>query len=573
MISFDVSFFHSLIKCPMLILFFAQQPSYAPVIPIRANTITILRNVPERYLTPRELEKFLEIALTFLRRHTEDSMTIESLELYHQKLMKVDAVSCGVTPTEVLSPQKQARAFVTEGESDKKLLKKDGNKCQVWGMEVTLIAKVSFAFLPHNLLGSMAAVAFENHEQEFLDLLHEQQAFYTFFKIMDGISAVGVDELTPPPTESPTTYAYFLEQQKVLIDENVTITEDTDTGLGFGVFVGLGIGFLWCCLTAISIAYLMNARGEMEEQRDLENLLNAEKDPVKSVGRAKGNISKKKSDLTESSNSTDSDSDEPKNPRINARTRAKLSQSVNATRTREVEEVSTRRVSSNNNDMKKVQFKGNTGQRPMAQSVVVTKIENRAILGKDKNVATKPHSQSAVITKYESQELFSESAPELRKSSTRKPHSQSIVITNSDNQSLNRSAPDLRKSSTKKKSSTGSRKLSQSINQASLEESLARNDQKALKRSVRSSMKGSDSLKRSSTGSSGKSSRGSSKDSLRRSSTSDSSENLRKLRASSKGSSTSSPYRDDSRLRHSEKGGANQRRSASKAMRSQSMIT
>jgi len=42
-----------------------------------------------------------------------------------------------------------------------------------------------------------------------------------------------------------------------------------------GVFVGLGIGFLWCCLTGISVAYIIGARGEMEDARDLDNLLKA----------------------------------------------------------------------------------------------------------------------------------------------------------------------------------------------------------------------------------------------------------------------------------------------------------
>ena len=71
-------------------------------------------------------------------------------------------------------------------------------ECQVMGMEVTLIAKVSSASLPHNLLGSTAAAAFEEHEQEFLNQLHEHQAFYTYFKSIDRISAVDVDELLLP---------------------------------------------------------------------------------------------------------------------------------------------------------------------------------------------------------------------------------------------------------------------------------------------------------------------------------------------------------------------------------------
>ena len=496
--------------------------------------IAILHNVPERDLTAREEEKFLEIALKFLRRHTEDSMTIEGLELYHQKLMKVDADpdSCGTVTTDVSSSKQMARSSTSLGEKPKTTLQKEDSKCQVWGMEVTLIVKVSFAFLPNNLLGNMAAVAFEEHEQEFLDLMHEQQAFYTFFKIMDGVSAFGIEELTPPPTQSPTTLEAYLAKQETHILLNVTEDEETEAGLGFGVFVGVGIGFLWCCLTAISIAYLMNARGEMEEQRDLENLLNAEKaDPVAAGGDDKDDDLKKNSDANTSSDDSDP-FDQSKNPRLNARARAGLSQSVNVTGVQRVETaVAARRVHSTE-DMKKVQF--SSTQRPMARSVVVTKNENKAVVENGKVMgAALPAATSVPDTSLQQQDHGG-------KVPINKPgrRSQSVVITKHENRELlNQSAPDMRKSATKKKPSSGSRKLSQSLNLETLEENLTKNDHKALKRSGRSSM-------RSSTRSS---SRDSSNDSSRR---------------------PSNVNRDD--LRHSDKGGS--RKPSSKAKRSQSMI-
>lgn len=489
--------------------------------------IAILHNVPERDLTAREEEKFLEIALKFLRRHTEDSMTIEGLELYHQKLMKVDADpdSCGAVTTDVSSSKQMARSSTSLGEKPNTALQKEDSKCQVWGMEVTLIVKVSFAFLPNNLLGNMAAVAFEEHEQEFLDLMHEQQAFYTFFKIMDGVSAFGIEELTPPPTQSPTTLEAYLAKQETHILLNVTEDEETEAGLGFGVFVGVGIGFLWCCLTAISIAYLMNARGEMEEQRDLENLLNAEKaDPVEASGGDEDDDLKKNSDANTSSDDSDP-FDQSKNPRLNARARAGLSQSVNVTGVQRVETaVAARGVHST--DMKKVQF----SSTQMARSVVVTKNENRAVVENGKAL---PTATSVPDTSLQQQDHGGK-VP-INKPARR---SQSVVITKHENRELlNQSAPDMRKSATKKKPSSGSRKLSQSLNLETLEENLTKNDHKALKRSGRSSM-------RSSTKSSGR----------------DSSNDSSRL--------PSNVNRDD--LRHSDKGGS--RKPSSKAKRSQSMI-
>ena len=46
------------------------------------------------------------------------------------------------------------------------------------------------------------------------------------------------------------------------------------------MFLGLGIGFLWCCLTAISLTYLMNARSEMKERHELEEFLKKKKNTL-----------------------------------------------------------------------------------------------------------------------------------------------------------------------------------------------------------------------------------------------------------------------------------------------------
>ena len=109
----------------------------------------------------------------------------------------------------------------------------------VAAMDVTLILRVSFANLPPNLLGNMASVAIEENEQELLDLLHEQQAFYTFFKLVDGVSSRTILEVTPPPTPEPTTVAHYEAVQAALEAEELEIVEEEDSGLGFGECCGV----------------------------------------------------------------------------------------------------------------------------------------------------------------------------------------------------------------------------------------------------------------------------------------------------------------------------------------------
>ncbi|EJK50247.1 hypothetical protein THAOC_30810 [Thalassiosira oceanica] len=200
------------------------------------------------------------------------------------------------------------------------------------GMEVHLILKVSYAFLPYELLSDMAVVAIEENESELLDLLHEQQAFYTFFRNMDQVTSRVIEgDMTLAPTVAPSTLAYMEANQA---QEILNLTATEDSGIGFGVMVGVGVGFLWCCLTAVAVACLMKARGEIMEQRDMENLLKAQRDgPIASSSSSPPEVRKDAELGSKHDHSTDSDDesdpfDHTKNSRLAPRARAEVAKSV-----------------------------------------------------------------------------------------------------------------------------------------------------------------------------------------------------------------------------------------------------
>lgn len=160
-------------------------------------------------MTSREIEKFLEITTEFLRRHTQSSMVIEGVELWHQKLTLADAKEGSVTWEEEevreaeqedlnISPDDEGEQTTDMSMSpskrrklnDKKKLSKGQPKHEqkvevpkVTAVEITLIIKISVSTLPQNLLGNMAAVAMNENQEELLSLLNEQAAFYTYFKV------------------------------------------------------------------------------------------------------------------------------------------------------------------------------------------------------------------------------------------------------------------------------------------------------------------------------------------------------------------------------------------------------
>ncbi|KAL3795552.1 hypothetical protein HJC23_009265 [Cyclotella cryptica] len=255
-------------------------PTSSPIVPMRANINVNLRNVPDRVMTEREYGKFLELILKFLQKYTEKSMAIEGIDLWHQQQVFVDA-SPNITwnATEATPAQQNKQRQLLEQEKLDQILafkkkQKEHAAPQTAAMQVTLVLRISFTFLPENLLGKMAVVAIQDNESELIMLLREQSAFYSYFKTLDGITSDVVLELTLPPTTEPTALGFFL------LNQQKDVVPDDSSGFGFGVMVGLAVGFLWFCLTGCSIVYLIKARTAMKEQRDLENLLKQSSSPA-----------------------------------------------------------------------------------------------------------------------------------------------------------------------------------------------------------------------------------------------------------------------------------------------------
>ncbi len=233
------------------------EPTASPIVSTKANFVSVFRNVPPRPMNDREEEKFKQIILSFLQKFTEDSMVIDEIDIWHQK---------SVLETDLIKANGKSKGISTNRSNNRR---NDEALPQVYSLEVTVIMRISYFFLPSNLLGSMAAETIDDNQDLLLGLFRGQNSFYGYFKQMDDIDSFAIDSVTMPPTESPITQAQALENAIIATE----ISEETPTGTNFAVFVGAGVATLWCCLTAISITYVLKKRGEMEEMKDMEDLL------------------------------------------------------------------------------------------------------------------------------------------------------------------------------------------------------------------------------------------------------------------------------------------------------------
>jgi len=259
---------------------------------MRAAVVSTFRNVPDRGMNEQEIEKFLEIVTGFLRGRTKTSMVIDGIDYWHHTLTMVDAdegssVSRGVNrgllekrnrnhEQTTVETDKDSPPYKLKIKRERKQRKVKGKKKetavpQVVAVEITMILRISIAFLPDNLLGKLAAAEINENQSELLSLLHTESAFYTYFKNMDGIMSRTIERVTEVPTPRPTT----LDSQQVSVAADDV--EPDDEGVGFIIFVVLSIGVLWCFLTVVSLSYLSRRRVQMKEDRNMEDLLQQEK--------------------------------------------------------------------------------------------------------------------------------------------------------------------------------------------------------------------------------------------------------------------------------------------------------
>ena len=213
-------------------------------------------------MNEREEEKFKQILETFLQKLTEDSMTLTGIDIWHQKVIESDS-----------NTAKDTSAVSSRNNNRHNRNLQDAPK--MYSLEVTVIMRVSYSFLPISLLGNMAAATIDDNKEVLLGLLQGQNSFYSYFKKMDDIYSIAVDTVTNPPTQAPVTQAQLMELDE--ITDLSVVSEDDPSGSNFAVYVGVGVAALWCCLTAISITYVLKMRGEMEEMHEMEDLLAQEK--------------------------------------------------------------------------------------------------------------------------------------------------------------------------------------------------------------------------------------------------------------------------------------------------------
>lgn len=78
----------------------SSSPTFSPIVRMQANVLLALHNVPERTMEEGEVEVFIEETLEFLRKHTEQTLILDEIDVWHQQMVEVASVTSGILADE-----------------------------------------------------------------------------------------------------------------------------------------------------------------------------------------------------------------------------------------------------------------------------------------------------------------------------------------------------------------------------------------------------------------------------------------------------------------------------------------
>ncbi len=246
---------------------------------VTSNIVITLQTVPDKEMNEREILKYQEVLLKFLRSQdslAEVRMDVVSVLVWHQSTLGEEKEE---TPTPNSSGKTKTHTTATSSEdkirAKTRQMKENINEFTYVhpsqgaslrvDIEVTTIIQSTRSTLPLSTASKLLVFALDSSNSTLIDDLHAQQLFYSYFKDIDGVSSRLIDRVTFPPTMGPTTYSHFVSINE---DDGVSVDyEEPSSPLGIFAVTAIGIGALWCALTILTACYIGKARRGMTNDK------------------------------------------------------------------------------------------------------------------------------------------------------------------------------------------------------------------------------------------------------------------------------------------------------------------
>ena len=176
----------------------SMTPTAAPITSIKARIIVTLHNTPARFMNEEEQDIFIGTLVEFLNDQSGRVMVINGIDILSEDVVEVISspgsipvlipsppvttdIGSTINTTNTTSTSKEV-ARSTIGQRLLKDVPKD-----VPGVRLTILLKVISTTLPHNLLGNMAVVAVEEHQEDLVQQFRRVGLDYPYFEAVDRV--------------------------------------------------------------------------------------------------------------------------------------------------------------------------------------------------------------------------------------------------------------------------------------------------------------------------------------------------------------------------------------------------
>ena len=244
-------------------------PSERPPQQMTVEVIAVLENVPDRSMIEREIDKYVEVLDLFLQQREElirSGLVVEEMEVFYHSLLKSEPMKMGKGSGGTKQTTKRLlNATTTHYVYNYNTPISESSFKPKTYPAVYIMTKIDVtASLPYDVVAFFLWNELTVHEQSLVQLFHHKSMFVSYFRDVSNITFQVVDDMTIPPSPSPTV---FLEINAVEEDGSVN---NNIFGGSLLVYVGVFVGLLWCFLTCCSLRYISKHRQRFKEQNKLK---------------------------------------------------------------------------------------------------------------------------------------------------------------------------------------------------------------------------------------------------------------------------------------------------------------
>jgi len=211
--------------------------------------LVYLENVPERTMSPREEEEYIEILQDFLQDNNNlirNGVSTQKVEVFYHNVFEKDMINGKGKGN---SNNEDEDSFIYHYNTKSTFRPQSLDYPTVYVMtKVDILTEE----LPYDVAAFFLWDELTKHEEGLVETFKTSSVFVTYFNDLTNITFEVVEDLTTPPTMAPTISA---APSSVNIEDDKSVERRN-----IYVFVGVFLGILWCVLTAFSFRTILKHR-------------------------------------------------------------------------------------------------------------------------------------------------------------------------------------------------------------------------------------------------------------------------------------------------------------------------